>query len=209
MIPGNATHSTETMAVIEDGVDNVDLIQECANSSIDRITGCTANFQDWQEVCSCRVDFCNTFAFLREYNIRSDQGVGRYLDKRTKFKSKFYKSDKVRAEAFDYSNNDKFEKIFNQKFTNGGPLLTNFDVYDDGNDRKHSDTYNDGLDNYSERKEKLNRKNRRQMNDVPRHYKINLNRTQQLTVLLIILPLVLGTATVLIIFINYHCKMCS
>ncbi|PIO62944.1 hypothetical protein TELCIR_15476, partial [Teladorsagia circumcincta] len=54
----------------EDGGETPKLRQHCASASeIPYLTGgharCEERIDNWQEVCKCEEDFCNTFAYLR------------------------------------------------------------------------------------------------------------------------------------------------
>lgn len=44
----------------------VDLIQSCATDSARPLVKCARKLNEWEEVCSCGTDFCNTFTYMRE-----------------------------------------------------------------------------------------------------------------------------------------------
>lgn len=49
---------------------HVDLVQTCGTDVARSLSKCARKLNEWDEVCSCQEDFCNTFAYLRE-NIKN------------------------------------------------------------------------------------------------------------------------------------------
>uniref|UniRef100_A0A915HPQ7 Uncharacterized protein n=1 Tax=Romanomermis culicivorax TaxID=13658 RepID=A0A915HPQ7_ROMCU len=45
---------------------DVDLVQTCATEAAKILNKCARKLNEWQEVCSCQEDHCNTFSFMRE-----------------------------------------------------------------------------------------------------------------------------------------------
>ncbi len=43
----------------------VRLVQNCGTFSAHALKDCRLNWGTWEEVCSCKEDFCNTFSYLR------------------------------------------------------------------------------------------------------------------------------------------------
>jgi len=45
---------------------DVELVQTCATETAKALLNCARKLNEWEEVCSCTEDYCNTFSFMRE-----------------------------------------------------------------------------------------------------------------------------------------------
>lgn len=44
----------------------VELVQTCATEQAKHLSRCARKLNEWEEVCSCTEDYCNTFSHMRE-----------------------------------------------------------------------------------------------------------------------------------------------
>lgn len=51
---------------------SVDLVQACATDAARSLDKCARKLNEWEEVCSCQEDFCNTFSYMRDRLKRYD-----------------------------------------------------------------------------------------------------------------------------------------